>query len=128
MRNDTWDVLVKVQWRASLVAHGNDKEINPLTYEECEELLEAQNKKCNHCHETLTCGQGTQVNCSWTRASLDRIDTGTVGYGNGNAQWLCVSCNKGKCTMPDHLHKEKFAKRDRRIAELEQQVDLLRSK
>ena len=48
-------------------------------------------------------------NSSYKRASLDRIDTKKIGYKN-NAQWLCVSCNKGKCTMSDEEHKQKFYK------------------
>jgi len=125
-RNNTWSVLIRAQWRASLVAHGNKDEINPTTHEECEKLLHEQNYKCNHCKVQLKPIQGTQVKCSWERASLDRISTDIIGYGNGNAQWLCVSCNKGKCTMPDEIHKEKFASRDRKICKLEDEIDKLR--
>ena len=80
------------------------------TLEQCKKLLEMQLYKCAHCLCDLSCKQGTAGNYSYTRASLDRIDTTITGYGNGNAQWLCVSCNKGKCTMPDQIHKEKFSK------------------
>ena len=94
-------------------------EENKLSYEDCIQLLKSQEYKCNHCDITLTCEQGTVIDVNYNRASLDRIDSHISGYGNGNAQWLCVSCNKGKCTMPDAIHKEKFASRDRQIKELE---------
>ena len=118
-RNDTWEVLIRACYRSSIRAHGNKLEENPITLEKCKELLELQKYKCAHCLCPLTCKQGTVVNCSYTRASLDRIDTTITGYGNGNAQWLCVSCNKGKCTMPDKIHKEKFSKLRDRIDYLE---------
>ena len=41
-----------------------------------------------------------------------------MGYKN-NAQWLCVSCNKGKCTMLDEEHKKKFTLLFDRIKYLE---------
>jgi hypothetical protein len=125
-RNDTWDALFRLQWRASLRAHGNVNEENPITLKQCKLLLESQDYKCNHCGVKLISEQGTQIDCSWNRASLDRIETNIVGYGSGNAQWLCVSCNKGKCTFPDEVHREKFAKRDRRIKELENEVFYLK--
>jgi hypothetical protein len=121
-RNDTWDVLIRMQWRASLRAHGNESEENPTTLKECKALLISQDYKCNHCTVKLNSIQGNQVDCSWDRASLDRIDTNIIGYGSDNAQWLCVSCNKGKCTMPDEVHKNKFAQRDQRIKDLELEV------
>ena len=117
-RNNTWPVLIKMAYRTSIRAHGNHDEINSISLEECQKLLEDQNKKCNHCRIELTCEQGTVINCNYNRASLDRIDTNIIGYKN-NAQWLCVSCNKGKCTMPDKEHKEKFSKLFERIEYLE---------
>jgi len=125
-RNNTWDVLIRLQWRASIRAHGNENEENSMKLKDCKSLLISQDYKCNHCGVKLNSIQGNHIDCSWDRASLDRIDTNIVGYGNGNAQWLCVSCNKGKCTMPDKVHKEKFAKRDRRIKELEKEVAQLK--
>ena len=109
-RNNTWEVLIRTCYRSSLRDHGNKLEKNPITLEQCKKLLEMQLYKCAHCLCDLSCKQGTAGNYSYTRASLDRIDTTITGYGNGNAQWLCVSCNKGKCTMPDQIHKEKFSK------------------
>lgn len=117
-RNDTWDVLIRAAYRASIYSHGNINEENKITLKRCKELLIKQNYRCNHCRCNLTCKQGTVINCSHDRASLDRIDTKTVGYKN-NAQWLCVSCNKGKCTMSDEEHKKKFSQRDDRIKYLE---------
>jgi len=121
-RNNTWEVLIRSQYRTSLYAHGNTNKINPITLDECQKLLEEQNKLCNHCGVELTSIQGNRLNSSWKRASLDRINTSIIGYGNGNAQWLCNSCNKGKCTMPDGEHKEKFSKRDQKIQELEEEI------
>jgi len=126
-RNDTWDVLIRMQWRYSLRAHGNVDEENSTTLKECKKMLKDQNYKCNHCGVELNSIQGNIINCSWHRASLDRIDTNIVGYGN-NSQWLCVSCNKGKCTMPDEIHKEKFSKRDEEIDELKAEIKKLKKK
>ena len=117
-RNDTWDALIRAAYRASIYSHGNINGENKITLKRCKELLIKQNYRCNHCRCNLTCKQGTVINCSHDRASLDRIDTKTVGYKN-NAQWLCVSCNKGKCTMSDEEHKKKFSQRDERIKYLE---------
>tara|TARA_Y100000817_G_C16829890_1_gene532988 strand:+ start:793 stop:1551 length:759 start_codon:yes stop_codon:yes gene_type:complete len=108
-RNDTWEALIRSAYRASLYSHGNTKGENKITLKECENLLIKQKYKCNHCRCDLICRQGTVINCSYKRASLDRIDTKKIGYKN-NAQWLCVSCNKGKCTMSDEDHKQKFYK------------------
>ena len=107
-RNDTWPVLIRAAYRQSINAHGNEKGENEISVKECEELLKKQKYFCNHCRNKLTCHQGTVINCNYTRASLDRIDTKKIGYKN-NAQWLCVSCNKGKCTMPNEEHKRKFS-------------------
>jgi len=107
-RNDTWPVLIRAAYRQSINAHGNENGENKISLEECKKLLEEQKYKCKHCRCELTCKQGSVINCSYKRASLDRIDTSKVGYKN-NAQWLCVSCNKGKCTMPDEEHKKKFS-------------------
>ena len=87
--------------------------------------------KCNHCQIKLTCEQGTVIDVNYTRASLDRIDTNIAGYGNGNAQWLCVSCNKGKCTMSDELHRAKFnilEKKDKEIEELKKYCEELKER
>lgn len=126
-RNNTWPVLIRAAYRTSIKTHGNKKEENQITLEKCKELLKEQNYKCNHCEVELTCIQGTVINASYERASLDRIDTNIMGYGNGNAQWLCVSCNKGKCTMPDEKHKEKFKIKENKklkskIKELENRI------
>ncbi len=126
-RHNTWEVLIKSQWRKCLYAHGNTKEENPLSFEDCTNLLKKQEYKCNHCSISLTCEQGSVINANYNRASLDRTDSNVVGYGNGNAQWLCVSCNKGKCTMPNEIHKERFASRDRKIKELENEIVWLKS-
>lgn len=117
-RHDSWDALIKLQWRTCLRAHGNSDGVNKISYEDCVQLLKAQNYKCNHCKTELTSKQGTVSNTMWNRASLDRVNTNITGYNN-NAQWLCVSCNKGKCCTSDEIHKEKFLWRDRRIAKLE---------
>ena len=119
-RNNTWEVLIRTCYRSSLRAHGNKLEKNPISLEKCKKLLELQLYKCAHCLCALSCKQGTVGNYSYTRASLDRIDTTITGYGNGNSQWLCVSCNKGKCTMPDQIHKDKFSKLRDRIKYLEE--------
>ena len=107
-RNDTWERLFIQAFRTSLRSHGNINKLNPISLEECKELFIKQNGRCKHCRVELTSHQGTVTIPNYFRASLDRIDTNIVGYGNGNAQWLCVSCNKGKCTMPDEIHKAKF--------------------
>jgi hypothetical protein len=106
-RNDTWPVLFRAAYRSSLRSHGNTSQANPISLIECENLLKKQNGRCNHCKVVLECEQGSVIDANYKRASLDRIDTSIVGYGN-NSQWLCVSCNKGKCTMPDEMHKAKF--------------------
>lgn len=111
-------VLIRAAYRQSINAHGNEKGENKISLDECKKLLEEQKFKCKHCRCELTCKQGTVINCSYKRASLDRIDTKKVGYKN-NAQWLCVSCNKGKCTMSDEEHKKKFSKLFDRIDYLE---------
>ena len=117
-RNNTWPVLIRAAYRQSINAHGNKEGINKISLEECKTLLEKQNYKCKHCRFELSCIQVTVIDCNYYRASLDRIDTTIVGYKN-NSQWLCVSCNKGKCTMPDEEHKKKFSKLFDRINYLE---------
>tara|TARA_B100000686_G_scaffold354994_1_gene468810 strand:+ start:4232 stop:4963 length:732 start_codon:yes stop_codon:yes gene_type:complete len=117
-RNDTWGALIRAAYRASLYSHGNINGKNKITLKECENLLVKQKYKCNHCRCNLICKQGTVINCSYKRASLDRINTKIMGYKN-NAQWLCVSCNKGKCTMLDEEHKKKFTVLFDRIKYLE---------
>ena len=122
-RNNQWDVLVKQCYRTALRSHGNNEMENSISLEECHDLLENQNFRCNHCLTKLTSVQGTVEYPNPDRASLDRINTQIIGYGNGNAQWLCVSCNKGKCTMDDKKHKEKFHRLFRRIMYLEKLLE-----
>lgn len=125
-RLNTWPSYVKKKVAASFKAHKNDKCINAIKYEDAMELLIKQDYKCLHCGISLenTAGDLLKKNCNG--ASLDRIDVDIIGYGNGNAQWLCMSCNNGKNTMNTLDHKEKFASRDRRICELEEECDRLK--
>ena len=90
-------------------------------------MLETQNYKCLHCSHKLECIIGTQIKKNGWCASLDRINVDIVGYGNGNSQWLCMSCNNGKNTMDNLEHKEKFESRDRKIRELESEVEKLKN-
>jgi hypothetical protein len=125
-RNSTWQGLVRKKVVYSWTTHQNNKQENKLEISEGMQLLEEQNFLCAHCQHQLSNEQGTRLKRNCWVASLDRIDTDIVGYGSGNAQWLCMSCNNGKNTMSneDHLNKYKF--RDDRIKELENEVLNLR--
>lgn len=120
-RNSTWEGLIRKKVVASWTNHGNSTKENMLSIEEAKALLVLQDYKCVHCLAKLQCVPGTiyKKNC-WC-ASLDRIDTDTVGYGNGNAQWLCMSCNNGKNTMTNEEHLNKYRHRDERIKALEEE-------
>ena len=116
---ETWEGLVRRQVnRTNRVWKG----INPITYDELFNLLTDQNYKCNHCLHELSCNIATIENKNLWNASLDRIDTSIMGYGNGNAQWLCSSCNTGKNTSDDQEHKNKFFLRDEKIREQAKQL------
>lgn len=123
----SWDTFCRYKITSSLSAHNNKEKINPLSIEEGKRILEAQEYKCAHCkHELIREIRSVKERTYWG-ASLDRIDTNIIGYGNGNAQWLCMSCNNGKCTMPNEEHLNKFKLRDDKIKELEQKIKLLES-
>jgi hypothetical protein len=126
-RNCTWEALVRKRVIASWTAHGNTNKENRISIEEASKMLEEQNYKCVHCCNTLSNISGDQYKKNCWIASLDRIDTNIVGYGNGNAQWLCMSCNNGKNTMSNEEHLNKFKSRDDKIKELEQEVLRLRN-
>ena len=89
------------------------------------EMIKEQNYRCTHCKIKLQCTFGTQQDRNCWGASLDRIDTNIIGYGNGNSQWLCMCCNNGKNTMADFEHKTRFSFRDAKIKHLESEVKRL---
>lgn len=124
-RGATWKGYVQKKVVCSWKSHGNKSVDNKLSIEEAFKLLEDQKYICNHCSIPLECTRGTPSKTNHNGASLDRKNTDIIGYGNGNAQWLCISCNNGKNTMADQLHKEKFLLRDNRIRYLEEQLALL---
>ncbi len=124
---NTWKGYTQKKIVASWKAHNNKEMINILTIEEGLTILEKQNYKCNHCNIELECKLGNQIYKNYNGASLDRIDVSIVGYGNGNSQWLCMSCNNGKNTMPDIEHKNKFYLRDLKIEELKSENEILKS-
>jgi hypothetical protein len=126
-RNSTWEGLIRKKVVASWTNHGNISKENMLSIEEATSLLVLQNYKCVHCLTLLQCIPGTiyKKNC-WC-ASLDRINTDITGYGNGNAQWLCMSCNNGKNTMTNEEHHNKFRLRDEQIKEIQKENEYLKS-
>ena len=121
-----WPGYIRKKVVNSWSSHSNHEKVNSISIEDATEILKKQNYKCCHCNVELQCTFGTQKKKNCYGASLDRINTDIVGYGNGNCQWLCMSCNNGKNTMDDEEHKNKFLKRDQRIAELETEVKYLR--
>jgi hypothetical protein len=123
-RISSWKGYVRKKIVASWSAHGNEEKINKLTVDEALDLLDKQKYRCNHCRHRLECVMGTQKKKNYNCASLDRIDTDVVGYGNGNAQWLCMTCNNGKNTMSDTIHKERYDYLNR-IVKLEEEVKYL---
>lgn len=125
---DSWQGCIQEQVGKSHRSHGNKLLKNCISYEEAEKLLEGQNIKCDHCGHVLQSETGTPEKKNPWRASLDRKNVDVVGYGNGNAQWLCFSCNAGKGTMPNVEHKEKFAARDRKIEMLRLKTKALEEK
>lgn len=124
---NSWEGYVQKKVVASWSSHNNNDKENKLSVETALQMLKEQEYRCLHCHHELECIFGTQEKRNCWGASLDRIDTTIMGYGGGNSQWLCTSCNNGKCTMDNNEHKEKFARRDRRIKELEEEVKKLRN-
>lgn len=121
-RYNTWEGYTRKKIVASWSAHHNKLKINKLKVKEGLQLLIDQKYKCLHCGVKLECTFGDTVNKNYYGASLDRIDVSIVGYGNGNAQWLCMSCNNGKNTMDNEQHKEKFHSRDRQIDALKERI------
>jgi len=127
-RYNKWPGYIRKKVVVSWSSHNNKEQLNRLTIKEATEMLEKQKYKCLHCKTVLECTFGTQKKRNCKGASLDRLDTTTMGYGNGNSQWLCMSCNNGKNTMSNHEHKEKFYKRDREIRRLKLKVNRLIAK
>ena len=125
-RYNTWEGYIQKKVVASWRAHRNEKRVNKLELHQAFSLLHEQNYICKHCGVELECTIGTQIKKNYFGASLDRINVDIVGYGNGNAQWLCMSCNNGKNTMDNEHHLQKFKKRDDKIKALEQEIKRLR--
>jgi len=127
-RYNDWPGYIRKKIVASWSAHGNVQQENRISINEATNILEKQKYKCSHCKKKLQCTFGTQTRKNCWGASLDRINVDIIGYGNGNGQWLCMSCNNGKCTMADVDHREKFASRDREIRRLKLRVNRLLGK
>jgi hypothetical protein len=127
-RYNKWPGYIRKKVVASWSSHRNKEKLNRLTIKEATEMLEQQQYKCLHCKTSLQCTFGTQKKRNCKGASLDRINTTIKGYGNGNSQWLCMSCNNGKNTMSNREHKEKFHKRDTEIRRLKLKVNQLLKK
>jgi len=121
-REETWKSLFDRQYLNSLRSHGNYKQINPISRDRLPEMLDEQNGCCNTCHVELNPLCGTKKNPNGKKASLDRVNTNIIGYGNGNAQWLCLSCNHGKGCIENEVYRTRFAWRDRQIAELKRRI------
>lgn len=127
---NTWDGQIRKKVIASWSSHGNTNRENKLQLDNAKELLERQKYKCNHCAYKLECNMGNVIKRNVRIASLDRIDVDIIGYGNGNAQWLCMSCNNGKNTMNDLEHRSKFTKaklHELEIEYLEKRTEIIES-
>lgn len=124
-RYNAWPGYIRKKVVVSWKSHYNKNAENKISIEDATALLKEQNYRCKHCNHNLECTFGSIKKRNVWGASLDRISVDVVGYGNGNGQWLCMSCNNGKCTMDNEEHLEKFAEKDRKIKDLEEKVERL---
>jgi hypothetical protein len=125
--SQSWDAIVNKKVVYSWKAHNNTMMENKLSIDDAMLILKNQEYKCAHCKHILSCETGDLYKKNYWGASLDRINVDIVGYAN-NAQWLCMSCNNGKNTMPNEEHLAKFKTRDDLIAKLLEENALLKDK
>lgn len=102
-----WSDLIAQQ-----VSRANSKsEENQIFSDDALRILETQRFCCASCGDELDTITRTVKRRAWNKASLDRIDVFVTGYGNGNAQWLCVHCNLGKNSTENSVHLAKMYSR-----------------
>jgi hypothetical protein len=124
--NSSFETQARKKIICSWKAHRNSKQVNKLSIEDGLNLLKSQQYICNHCKIPLEYKSFTTKKRNGAMLSLDRICTDTIGYGNGNSQWLCTSCNNGKNTMDNDVHLNKFKLRDNMIIFLKNENELLK--
>lgn len=113
-----WTDLILQQVKRANALH----ETNQIFSDDALKLLESQGYCCASCGQELDTITRTQKRRAWNKASLDRIDVFAAGYGNGNAQWLCVHCNLGKNSTDNSVHKAKMYSRAAALEDSVQEV------